>query len=121
MKIVVDENIPRQTVVALREQGHDVIDVRESPQKGANDDVLWVLAQQTQAVLVTTDKGFLRRHSEPHHGVLIVRLRQPNRQRIHDRVMAAISRLTPENWRDQIVVMRDRVQSVRRRKPDETT
>jgi hypothetical protein len=53
------------------------------------DDELWPLAQSEARMLITTDKGFSEHRDEPHHGVLIVRLRQPNQQRIHARVMAA--------------------------------
>jgi hypothetical protein len=31
MKILVDENIPRMTVAALLDKGHDVRDVRDTP------------------------------------------------------------------------------------------
>lgn len=85
MKLVVDENIPMRSVTELRGAGHEVIDIRGTSAQGAPDDVLWATAQQAAAVLITTDKGFARTLNEPHHGVLVIRLRQPNRQRIHER------------------------------------
>jgi len=45
---------------------------------------------------------------------LIVRLRQPNEQRIHTRVMAAFEQFAEEDWPGLLVVMRDVVQSVQR-------
>ena len=41
MKILVDENIPRITVSALRELGHDVRDVRGTRTEGMGDSDLW--------------------------------------------------------------------------------
>jgi len=38
---------------------------------------------------------------------LIVRLKQPNRQKIHERVLRAISDFTPSEWPDLLVTMRD--------------
>ena len=36
MKILVDENIPRMTVAALRGETHDVLDFRGAAQEGPN-------------------------------------------------------------------------------------
>ncbi len=55
-----DENIPARTVLSLRAMGHEVSDVRGTPDEAANDDDLWRLVQQERALLVTTDKGFVR-------------------------------------------------------------
>ena len=58
MKILVDENIPSITVHELRSLGHDVLDVRGTPQQGIEDADLWRLAQLQGRLLITTDKGF---------------------------------------------------------------
>jgi len=112
MRILVDENIPGMTVDSLRGQGHDVRDLRGSPREGLPDEELWTLAQGEQRLLVTTDKGFASHRGAEHFGVLIVRLRQPNRQRIHDRVMTAIDRFDQAEWPGTVVIMRDRAVSV---------
>jgi predicted nuclease of predicted toxin-antitoxin system len=87
MKIFVDENIPLMTVQALREMGHDVLDIRGTPNEGMTNEALWEMIQREGRTLITTDKGFTQHRDEPHHGILIVRLRQPNRWKIHQRVM----------------------------------
>jgi predicted nuclease of predicted toxin-antitoxin system len=112
MKIFVDENIPLMTVRVLREMGHDVRDIRGTAQQGITDDVLWEIAQQEGRLLITTDKGFTQHREELHHGILIVRLKQPNRHKIHERVMQAIALFAAEEWCDSLVVMRDVMQSV---------
>ena len=116
MKILVDENIPNVTVHELRNMGHDVLDIRGTPQQGMFDDELWPLAQSEQRLLVTTDKGFTTHREEAHWGILIVRLHQPNEQRIHTRVMAALRQFPENDWPGFTVVMRDSVQSVYRAK-----
>ena len=112
MKILVDENIPLMTVSRLKALGHDVQDIRGTPEEGMSDLSLWELAQREQRLLVTTDKGFAAKRAESHWGILIVRLRQPNRTRIHRRVLEAIDHFDEGEWRGLVVAMRDKVMSV---------
>ena len=114
MKILVDENIPNITVLELRAMGHDVLDIRGTERQGMFDDELWPLTQTEQRTLVTTDKGFSEHRDEQHYGILVVRLRQPNEQRIHARIMAAFRQFAERDWPGLLVVVRDTVQSVHR-------
>ncbi len=114
MKILVDENIPNITVHELRAMRHDVLDIRGTERQGMFDDELWPFAQAERRMLVTTDKGFCERRDEQHFGVLVVRLRQPNEQRIHARIMGAFRQFGESDWPGLLVVMRDTVQSVHR-------
>jgi len=114
MKILVDENIPRMTVERLRELGHDVRDVRGSEDQGLEDSGLWSAALADGRMLITTDRGFTEYRKILHHGVLIVRLRQPNRAKIHRAVMLAMERFEEGEWRGLLVVVRDSTLSVSR-------
>lgn len=115
MNVLVDENIPRMTVQALKLCGYNVIDNRGTAKEGLADDEIWQMAQDLGCLLVTTDKGFANKRNETHHGVLIVRLRQPNRQKIHDRVMQAMNKFNSSEWPGLTVVVRDTVQSIWRK------
>jgi predicted nuclease of predicted toxin-antitoxin system len=97
MRILVDENIPLMTVARLRELGHDVRDVRGTPDQGMEDPDLWSAAMADRRALITTDRGFTEYRAVPHYGIVIVRLRQPNRRRIHQAVMVAIERFRKGN------------------------
>lgn len=112
MKICVDENIPLITVAELGSLGHDVLDIRGTTNQGIPDDFLWELAQKESRLLISTDKGFVQYRNESHHGILIVRLRQPNEQKIHERVIKAMRQFSEVEWVGLLVVMRDAVQSV---------
>jgi predicted nuclease of predicted toxin-antitoxin system len=114
MKIAVDENIPTLTMSTLRTMGHDVLDIRGTSLQGISDEELWDLAQRENRLFVTTDKGFSGRRGEKHHGILIVRLKKPNEQRIHERVLTAFNQFSENEWPGLLVVMRDVVQSVSR-------
>ena len=67
MRIFVDENIPLMTVAALRALGHDVRDIRGTPDEGLRDGALWEVAQREERLLITTDKGFAHYRMGPHH------------------------------------------------------
>lgn len=57
MRLLADENIPRAAVEKLRDDGHDVVWIREvSP--GISDDTVAELAATQRRVLVTFDKDF---------------------------------------------------------------
>ncbi|MFH0727745.1 MAG: DUF5615 family PIN-like protein [Pseudomonadota bacterium] len=111
MKILVDENIPASTVAELRVQGHDVLDIRGTTDQGMADQELWQKAVQEERLLITTDKGFAEHRDEQHYGLLIIRLKQPSRGKIHQRVFQAIGRYAGNQWPGLMVVMRDTFQS----------
>ncbi len=111
MKIFVDENIPLITVQELRSKGFDVMDIRGTPNEGISDEELWEIVKNEQRLLITTDKGFSNQRNEPHHGILIVRLKQPTRAKIHERVIQAINKYPANEWPRLMVIMRDVVQS----------
>jgi len=102
------------TVSGLRELGHDVKDIRGTGGQGLGDPGLWSIAMTEGRLLITTDKGFTEHRRTSHHGILIVRLRQPNRLRIHKSVMFAIERFQETEWRNLLVVMRDSTMSTSR-------
>ena len=111
MKIFVDEHIPLMTVRTLRMLGHDVRDIRGTPDEGMQDDALWEMAQREERLLITTDKGFAHYRMVPHHGVLIIRLRRPNRHKIHQRIMQALRQFSDTEWPGLLAVIRDVAQS----------
>jgi hypothetical protein len=51
MKIIVDENIPKLTVLELRKLGHDVLDIRGSVFQGMDDEDLWIKAKTEKCLL----------------------------------------------------------------------
>lgn len=111
MKILVDENIPRMTVSYLRERGEDVLDIRGTTDQGLDDPDVWKIALRDERLLITTDRGFTEHRNAVHHGILIVRLRQPNKTRIHNAVKLALNRFRVREWPGLMVVVSDRTLS----------
>jgi hypothetical protein len=86
--------------------------LRGTPEEGLPDERLWVRAQLEGWLLITTDVGFRHHRHETHAGILIVRLRQPNQQKIHSRVMRAVLQTNELDWPGRLVIVRDTVQAV---------
>ena len=107
MKIFVDENIPAMTVRELRNAGHDVADIRGTENEGMSDEEVWKKVQEEQRLLITTDKGFAQKRHENHIGVLVIRLKQPNRLKIHNKVIQAMDLFKEKEWAGLTVVMQD--------------
>jgi hypothetical protein len=76
------------------------------------DDALWELVQCEERLLITTNKGFSHYRTAPHNGILIVRLRKPNRHRIHHRILQAMAQFAEAEWPRLLMVRRDIAQSV---------
>ena len=116
MRAIVDENIPLMTVNELRGLGHDVVDIRGTEHEGITDEELWKIVQKGKRLLITTDKGFLQNRYEKHHGILIIRLKQPNRLTVHQKVIKGISLFNEKEWPQMTVVMQDTFHSTWKRK-----
>jgi len=116
MKFLLDENFPKSAQPILEEMGHEVIDIRGTPDEGADDSTLFDIAQAATAVVITTDRDFY--HTVPllyttHCGVIVIALKQPNRQAILDRLSWALAQAFCTDLSDKIVMLRDHTYRVR--------
>ena len=93
MNVKLDENLPRRLVSALSNFGHDVDTVRSEQLAGRNDADVWNAAQSAGRFLITQDLDFsdLRRYTPgTHAGLLLVRLAEPGRDALLERVRFSI-------------------------------
>jgi len=89
MKILLDENLPFRLAIRLKTLGHDVRTVYERGLTGHLDREIWDAAQQEGRFLITQDLDFSdARRFIPgsHHGILLIRLRSPNRRNLVERI-----------------------------------
>jgi predicted nuclease of predicted toxin-antitoxin system len=76
VQIKVDEDLPRQVVALLRENGYQADSVVEQAMAGWKDIELWRKIQAERRFLVTADKGFADIRNYPpgtHAGVMLLR------------------------------------------------
>lgn len=88
-----------------------MVDIRNTEQEGIPDEEVWANTQEQKRLLITTDKGFFRYRNVTHHGIIIVRLKKPNRIKIHERILYAITKLPESDWQNKIVMIKDNILS----------
>ena len=110
MNFCLDENFQKSAHFYLTQRGHSCIDVRDHFPQGAEDGELFVFAQQHRAIFLTTDKDFYHTipfFIFPHHGVVVISLRQPNRRIIQERLQWFLEN-TPVSMDNTVYLLRDR-------------
>lgn len=106
MNVKLDENLPHQLVELLTELGHDVDTVPDEQIVGRDDGVVWATAQAAGRFLVTQDLDFsdARKYTPgTHHGLLLIRLPQPGRLALAERVASLFRSEAVETWQGCIV------------------
>jgi predicted nuclease of predicted toxin-antitoxin system len=118
MRLKLDENLPAGLVETLMAFGHDVDTVPQEALTGQSDEKVWDAAQNTQRLLITQDLDFsdIRRFAPgTHSGILLVRLSNPSRRRMAERIRDIFQVEAVETWSKCFVVVTDRKIRVRRR------
>jgi predicted nuclease of predicted toxin-antitoxin system len=108
MKIKLDENMPLRLVEILRRLGHDPDTVPQEGLIGRGDKSVWDAAQASGRFLITQDLDFSdARQFVPgtHHGILLVRLREPGRNALLRQVETAFSQGDAMSWLGNFVVL----------------
>jgi predicted nuclease of predicted toxin-antitoxin system len=119
VRIKLDENMPDRLVAVLTELGHDVDTVLSEQIAGQDDDVVWRATQAASRFLVTQDLDFSNvKQFVPgtHFGLLLVRLPQPGRNALFERVSALFHEEDVESWARCLVIATPT--KVRVRRPD---
>ena len=121
MRIKLDENLPTSLVEALVQLGHDADSVQQEGLQGSHDPDIWAAAQAAKRFLITQDLDFSDvRQFEPgtHHGLLLVRLANPNRRALRSYIEALFRAEDVERWVSCFVVATDTKIRVRRPAPN---
>ena len=111
MKIKLDENLPLRLAILLKDLGHDVYTLLDEQLLGRADAEIWEATQRESRFLITQDLDFSDvRQFAPgsHHGVLLVRLRSPNRGELMDRVEELFQNENVGEWAGCFVVATER-------------
>ena len=109
IRFVVDEDMPRSTGPALREEGYEVKDIRDHGFRGAADEDIYRFAQQEEAVLLTGDLGFsniLRFPLGQHFGIVVARF--PNEMtpvQMNRRIVSGLRDLGESDFRGNLVIL----------------
>jgi predicted nuclease of predicted toxin-antitoxin system len=110
MKIKLDENLP-QLATLLEDFGHEIHTLHEEKLSGHSDKEVWEAAQKESRFLITQDLDFSdSRKFAPgsHHGILLVRLRSPNRRALLERIKEIFEKESASDWNACCVVATER-------------
>jgi len=99
MRLCANENLPEDCVARLRQDGHDVLWIRETA-PGSPDDAVLARAHAENRLLITFDKDFgelvFRRGANTAHGVVLFRIPQPSASAVATRVAAILA--SRDDW-----------------------
>ena len=111
MKIKLDENLPHRLATLLEDFGHEIHTLHEEKLSGHSDKEVWEAAQKESRFLITQDLDFSdSRKFAPgsHHGILLVRLRSPNRRALLERIKEIFEKESASDWNACCVVATER-------------
>lgn len=116
MRIKLDENLPLRLAHILSQKGHETDTVPQEGLVGQDDAHVWQAAQLAARFFITQDLDFsdLQRFMPgTHHGLLLVRLREPGRNALVRRVRSLFQTENVETWKQCFVVATERKIRVR--------
>ena len=108
MNIKLDENMPVRLARTLAKCGHQVDTVLQEGLKGQDDEQIWKAAQDAGRFLITQDLDIsdTRRFAPgSHHGLLLVRLTNPGRNALVQRVRDLFLTEDVAGWERCFVVL----------------
>lgn len=111
MKIKLDENLPLRLAILLKDLGHDAHTLHDESLIGRADTEIWEATQKESRFLITQDLDFsdLRQFAPgSHHGILLVRLRSPDRRNLIERVGELFQEENVGEWARCFVVATER-------------
>ena len=120
MKIKLDENLPHRLATLLKNLGHEIHTLHEEKLSGHSDKEVWEAAQKESRFLITQDLDFSdSRKFAPgsHHGILLLRLRSPNRRALMERIKEIFEKENVSDWKACFVVATER--KIRVLRPDQ--
>lgn len=108
MRLCANENIAEDCVIRLRQEGHDVLWIRDAA-PGSPDDAVLARAVAEGRLLITFDKDFgelvFRRGAKASHGIVLFRISQPSAAAVAERVVAILA--SRDDWPAHFSVVDD--------------
>ncbi len=109
LKFVIDEDLPRSTGIILKENGYDVLDIRDHGLRGKSDEKIYEFAQENEAVVLTGDRGFgnIQRFTlGEHNGIVVTRF--PNEMptlEINQKLLVGLKCINEEDYKGNVIII----------------
>jgi predicted nuclease of predicted toxin-antitoxin system len=108
MRILLDESVSLRLAAALREDGHEVVAVAESAERGMGDDAVWSLACDGAFLLLTRDYHFTnpaRFNPEDCAGIVFVRRGNLKASDEVDLIRSFFANYSPDVFKEKLVTL----------------
>lgn len=109
LKFLIDEDMPRSTAKTLRDQGYDVLDVRDCGLRGKSDEDVFKFAQDETAIILTGDWGFSNLLHFPigsHSGIVIVHFpNEVSTVELNRHILASFANLTEDDFKRNLIIL----------------
>lgn len=110
MKIKIDENLPVEYAIFLRNAGHDADTVRDEGLGGKIDEIIGDFCQHEGRVLITLDRDFSDIRAYPPHlypGIIAISVTNQSKHRLLDILTKIIELLGSENVHNRLWIVED--------------
>lgn len=110
MKFKIDENIPVEASILLRESGHDAVTVLDQNMGGKADEHIIQVCTQEQRTIITLDLDFADIKAYPpsnYHGIFVLRVRQQSRSKVLEVITKLIPHLPSEPIEKQLWIVEE--------------
>ncbi|HHT9134872.1 MAG TPA: DUF5615 family PIN-like protein [Candidatus Avalokitesvara rifleensis] len=79
MRYIANENIPLESISALKSKGIDIISLKDVTSSGAKDEEVLNICGRKRAILITFDKDFgelaFKKGTESRQGIILLRIK----------------------------------------------
>jgi len=109
LKFVIDEDIPRSTGIILKENGYDILDIRDHGLRGEKDEKIYEFAQENGAVVLTGDRGFGNTQRFPlgeHKGIVVTHF--PNEMppsMINQQLLVRLKHINEDDYKGNVIII----------------
>lgn len=114
MRLCANENLPLDCVIRLRQDGHDVLWIRESA-PGSSDESVLGRAHKKGRILIAFDKDFgelvFRQGKKASHGIVLFRIAQPSVSLVAARIAAVLG--SRNDWQGNFSVVEESAVRIR--------
>jgi len=110
MKFKLDENIPVEASILLRESGHDAVTVLDQNMGGREDERIIQVCAQEQRALITLDLDFTDIKAYPpsnFHGILVLRVKLQSRSKVLEVITKLIPHLPSESIEKKLWIVEE--------------
>ena len=110
MKFKLDENIPVEASLLLREAGHDAVTVLDQNMGGKADELVIQVCSQEQRALITLDLDFSDIKTYPpsnYHGIFVLRIKQQSRSKVLETLTKLIPYLLSESIEKRLWIVEE--------------